>query len=420
MKFIRKLLAATAAAVVITVGVIAPAHATIKPIDTKPGYVTAVWYAEGTAQWPAGGQTLLTSKKHADAVLDVAFGEAQAATLGCGYTIQLDVYNDDKTTTSLLKGGKLYGPSNPTESWPGGGYKSEFSKVFYTGDCAPGEANGAASIAASCGAANLTVTNALDGKKERLTASFVVFVDGQFFEALTAQGGQTVTGTPITFAEDSGSHTVQVRSGSAQGDKLLAEATVLSDCVLPGDERETRTSTDVSCETGAFTSTEQFRTRSYSYVDGVATAGPWSDWAATGEPTVRPATVEELEVEGCVIIPPKPEDLVSQTVKSVIDCKAKTRTITTIVTTTGSAYDPETNTWPRLAPVDVTTVQVVTINPDKLAACSAVKVPPTKWTPPAKMATTGADFGSMPGAVGALLALGAAIMFGPRIRRYFA
>lgn len=99
----------------------------------KPSNVTAVWWAQGTDQWPAEGQTLAASTK--SDTLDVAFIEATATSLGCGFTIQGDLYADDKITKSLLAGGKLFGPSNPTESWPGGKYKAEFSTVFYTGDC---------------------------------------------------------------------------------------------------------------------------------------------------------------------------------------------------------------------------------------------------------------------------------------------
>lgn len=99
----------------------------------KPSNVTAVWWAQGTNQWPVEGQTLAAFTP--SDTLAVDFIKAEAAKLGCGFTIQGDLYADDKITKSLLAGGKLFGPSNPTESWPGGKYKAEFSTVFYTGDC---------------------------------------------------------------------------------------------------------------------------------------------------------------------------------------------------------------------------------------------------------------------------------------------
>lgn len=300
----------------------AAAKSIVSPIPPvqKSKYITAVWYAEGTNQWPEEGQTLTASQKQKDPYLDVDFVKAAAAELGCGFTIQGDLYNDDKVTKSLLDGGKLYGPSNPTESWPGGSYKSEYSTVFYTGDCAPGEPNGAASIEASCAAAAVTVTNALDGKKERLTASFVVYVDGEFFEALVALGGETVTGTPITFAEDSGSHIVQVRAGPAQGDALLAEANVLSDCVLPADERETRLVPLVDCEAEQVVLNEEERTRSYSYVDGVATPGDWSEWTPTGERLVREASDEDLDAAECPLPELPADDVRTTTSESGVIC----------------------------------------------------------------------------------------------------
>lgn len=107
-----------------------PANAT-EPTD---GGVTAVWYAAGTNQWPADGQTL---RAHTGSPsLDLAFVQSTAAELGCGFTIQGDFYADDATTAALLAGGKLYAPGNPAESWPNGQYLPEYSTVFYTGDCA--------------------------------------------------------------------------------------------------------------------------------------------------------------------------------------------------------------------------------------------------------------------------------------------
>lgn len=96
--------------------------------------ITAVWFAAGTNQWPADGQTL---RAHTPStVLDLAFVQSTAAELGCGFTIQGDFYADDATTAALLAGGKLFAPGNPAESWPNGQYLPEFSTVIYTGDCA--------------------------------------------------------------------------------------------------------------------------------------------------------------------------------------------------------------------------------------------------------------------------------------------
>lgn len=144
--------------------------------------------------------------------------------------------------------------------------------------------------------------------------------------------------------------------------------------------------------------------------DYVVTLAADAGFVLTGETVFSHTFTAPKTVTQCapvVVAPPKPDDIVSQTVKNVINCKAKTRTITTTVTTTGSILDVLTNTWQRTVPVDVVTVEVVTINPDKLAACSAPpvdpptdcdptaqacgEVPPTNPEVPESLVTTGAD-----------------------------
>lgn len=108
----------------------APPVAAKKPRET---YVTALW--KGTdVQWPKGGQTLVGSVKHDDKALNeswIKYQELKPCTVYQG-----DLYVDDATTAALLKGGKLYEPNKPKESWPGGTYQSSYSIVFKT-DCAP-------------------------------------------------------------------------------------------------------------------------------------------------------------------------------------------------------------------------------------------------------------------------------------------
>jgi len=125
----------------------------------------------------------------------------------------------------------------------------EFTKTLSTDACVvvtpptPGAANPAATISSSCGLAEVNLTN--DGE-DILTASFVVYVDGNFHGAYAVQDGdhQKVS---LAFDEDSGDHLVVVRSGPAQGDKALATATVKSDCkpavVTPPTEQPTTPAT---------------------------------------------------------------------------------------------------------------------------------------------------------------------------------
>lgn len=58
-----------------------------------------------------GGQTCVTSVKTGTPSLGALDGQ-----LDCGVPYQIDVYNDDTTTTAMIAGKKLYAPGNPPES----------------------------------------------------------------------------------------------------------------------------------------------------------------------------------------------------------------------------------------------------------------------------------------------------------------
>lgn len=102
------------------------------PVETVK-YVTVLW--EGTdIQWPKDGQKLVDFVKHDDKALNKGWIDSHKFKPCTTY--QGDLYVEDATTKALLDGGKLLGPGNPTESWPGGTYQSSYSVVFKT-DCAP-------------------------------------------------------------------------------------------------------------------------------------------------------------------------------------------------------------------------------------------------------------------------------------------
>lgn len=85
----------------------------------------------------------------------------------------------------------------------------------------------AATIAPACGAATLHLSNeALPGSQ---TASFIVEIDGAFHDAYAVPAGETMV-VPLTFAEDSGGHAIQVFQAGVSEYKLIAEASVTSDC----------------------------------------------------------------------------------------------------------------------------------------------------------------------------------------------
>lgn len=243
-------------------------------LTARTTYVTAVWWALGTNQWPDGGQTLAAHVTHESKGLDVDFVKAEAAKLGCGYTIQGDLYANDKTTKKLLAGGKLYGPSNPTESWPGGEYRAEYSTVFYTGDC-----------------------------------------------------------------------------------------------VLPADDRETRSIESVDCLTETVTSTEEARTRSYTFAGNVPVAGEWSSWAPTGETSSRSASIADLDGANCAT-PEIPADIIVTTTSSTTSCVTAIVTTTTNVTTTRHVLVDR-----KIVALDPVTVTTSTTRPATVAELDAAECP---------------------------------------------
>lgn len=148
----------------------------------------------------------------------------------CGVWYQVDTYLTSERDTFVADGILTIGEDYQTQyqrgaiSW----------RFVFGGECPPppAAANPAATIDQTCGAANVTVTNDLGDAEQRLTASVVIYVDGNFDQALAVLGGQTGTAS-FTFPEDSGEHSVEVRTGPAFGDVLLAEAGgIESDCVV--------------------------------------------------------------------------------------------------------------------------------------------------------------------------------------------
>lgn len=106
-------------------------------------------------------------------------------------------------------------------------------------DAVPG-----ATIAAQCGSSDITLTNVAAEETVNKTASYVIYVDGKFNDAVSVASGETET-RHLDFTEDSGDHHVVVRTGPAFGDDLVTEATVSSDCETnttpPADGGDTTT-----------------------------------------------------------------------------------------------------------------------------------------------------------------------------------
>lgn len=119
-----------------SVGAATSASATTQgPTSTglqKP-YSVAVWampaWVDSThPTWP---QTLVGSVSSNTANLAAADGIIPTT---CGTQYQVDVYYNNETTTSLLKGGKLFGPNTPPESLAPGSWGTAY-KLVKNQDC---------------------------------------------------------------------------------------------------------------------------------------------------------------------------------------------------------------------------------------------------------------------------------------------
>lgn len=190
---------------------------------------------------------------------------------------------------------------------------NEWTTVTVETDCTPNEvpANAVASITAVCGAATITLTNPQAEWNINQTASFVIYVDGSFYSAhaVVADDSETVN---LTFPEDSGDHTVQVRTGPAFGDELLDEATVTSDCILPQPEDDvvygewSEVVIDCTNEVGD----ELPRTRTVTTTEFVLVDGEWGagESVETTEEGTYVVTAEDVEALNCpVVVPPTEE-----------------------------------------------------------------------------------------------------------------
>lgn len=135
------------------------------------------------------------------------------------------------------------------------------------------------------------------------------------------QKDQSKTRT-ITFAEDSGDHTVRYRVQAGSENSLYlgksvgewTEFTVDSDCKVnvpdaPDVETTTKSVDTTDCEAHTV-STQEFERHTlepvYNEESNTWTQGDWTEWAAVGEPVVRDATEEECPTPP-VVNPPDEE-----------------------------------------------------------------------------------------------------------------
>lgn len=190
---------------------------------------------------------------------------------------------------------------------PATGFQSEDS----TQPCyeAPTPANPKADITAVCGAADITLTNPVVKDWAQITASYIVNVDGKFYGAYAVAAGESET-VKLTFPEDSGDHKVEVFQAGTSEYKLIAEASVPSDCIEPQPENLITfgewTTGEYECTDTTVQITRTVTSTEYVLVEGIWV--PEGESVTTTQTETRDLTAEEIaELECPVVVPPTEE-----------------------------------------------------------------------------------------------------------------
>ena len=160
---------------------------------------------------------------------------------------------------------------------------------------------------AECGAWSITLYNQQEAGYEAATASFVVYIDGEFDNAYAVAGGeeQTITGA---FAEDSGNHQVIVRTGPAQGDEFVFSLDVTSDCIAPQPEDDVTygewSKPVITCDSEVGDEVEV--TREVTTTPYVLSENGWVPGEAVVTTETDTYTVTEADIEAldCAVVTP--------------------------------------------------------------------------------------------------------------------
>ncbi|ANJ28136.1 hypothetical protein [Agromyces aureus] len=216
-------------------------------------------HVEVAAQDAVTEQQLVSAAIPADATPNTVTVTIDGATVVDGLAFGAEYAPADFALAKGTPGTETYGTHTYSVSVTAyQGYGAEpVASVVDSGstECATGDFAAAATIDTdtTCGAAIVTLTNAeLLASKINGTYSAIVSVDGKMKDIVAVFENAPLTLDAYTFAEDSGEHTVEVRTGPAHGDALLAKTTVDSDCLV--DEEEPAPPVDPSISiTGSLT-----------------------------------------------------------------------------------------------------------------------------------------------------------------------
>lgn len=174
---------------------------------------------------------------------------------------------------------------------------------------------------ATCGAWSITLYNQQAAGYEAETASFVVYIDGEFDNAYAVMGGeqQTISGA---FAEDSGNHQVIVRTGPAQGDEFVFSLDVTSDCIVPQPEDDVVvgewSKPVITCDSkvgDVVTITREVSTTEY-----VLSENGWVPGEAviTSEEDLYTVTADDIKALNCAVVVPPVEKPTVKPVKAAV------------------------------------------------------------------------------------------------------
>lgn len=172
---------------------------------------------------------------------------------------------------------------------------------------------------ATCGAWDITLYNVQAEGYKNQTASYVVYIDGKFNAAYAVAANKTeaISGT---FPEDSGNHQVIVRSGPAQGDKIVFSLDVTSDCIAPQPKDAVVigewSKPVITCDSkvgDVVTITREVSTTEY-----VLSENGWvpGDAVITAEEDTYTVTADDIKALKCAVVVPPVEKPTAKPVKA--------------------------------------------------------------------------------------------------------
>lgn len=131
----RTLVSTVAGLLLVTVGAGA-ANATEAPPEPAP-YIVAVWKFDTKVAVLPGDQAPYPQTLIESRLTDSSDVKSVPVPNTCGQGFQIDLYANDARTVEVILKGKLEGWRTDGESWPGGKYRPDFSKVVFNPDCPP-------------------------------------------------------------------------------------------------------------------------------------------------------------------------------------------------------------------------------------------------------------------------------------------